>query len=67
MTRGPHPLYCLRHRPDQSLGRFQMLDQNQDYTVVWGLREGEAVPGGGLFSHSHLGREWDQWEIHITW
>ena len=43
---GPHPLYCLRHRPDQSLGRFQMLDQNQDYTVVWGLREGYPVPTG---------------------
>ena len=64
---GPHPLYCLRHRPDQSLGRFQMLDQNQDYTVVWGLREGEAVQAEDCFLTLTWDGEWDQWEIHITW
>ena len=64
---GPHPLYCLRHRPDQSLGRFQMLDQNQDYTVVWGLRAGEAVQAEDCFLTLTWDGEWDQWEIHITW
>ena len=58
---GPHPLYCLRHRPDQSLGRFQMLDQNQDYTVVWGLREGEAVQAENCFLTLTWDGEWDQW------
>lgn len=48
-------------------GRFQMLDQNQDYTVVWGLREGEAVQAEDCFLTLTWDGEWDQWEIHITW
>lgn len=46
---------------------FQMLDQNQDYTVVWGLREGEAVQAEDCFLTLTWDGEWDQWEIHITW
>lgn len=44
-----------------------MLDQNQDYTVVWGLREGEAVQAEDCFLTLTWDGEWDQWEIHITW
>ena len=66
MTRAPILSTASATRPDQSLGRFQMLDQNQDSRSS-GAREGEAVQAEDCFLTLTWDGEWDQWEIHITW